>query len=94
MHNETFFLLTFTTIFLIPFSILIFNYSEDFDWGELTYEDKITIEREIVNENVYRFWKDVNENDVVLDIGASVGAYTISILDQKPKKEWLSLYPH
>ena len=51
MHNETFFLLTFTTIFLIPFSILIFNYSEDFDWGELTYEDKITIEREIVNEN-------------------------------------------
>ena len=67
-------------------SSIQFKYSEDFDWGELSYEDKITIEREIVNENVYRFWKDVNENDVVLDIGASVGAYTISILDQKPKK--------
>ena len=32
----------------------------------MSYEDKITIEREIVNENVYRFWKDVNENDVVV----------------------------
>ena len=29
LHNETFFLLIFTTILLIPFSILIFNYSED-----------------------------------------------------------------
>ena len=63
-----------------------FNYSEDFNWSNLSYEDIVTIEREVVHEKVYRFWKDVKENDVVLDIGASVGAYTISILDQKPKK--------
>ena len=63
-----------------------FNYDQNFDWSDLSYEDKITIEREIVHEQVYRFWKDVKENDVVLDIGASVGAYTISILDQKPSK--------
>ena len=63
-----------------------FKYDDNFDWGDLTYEDKITIEREIVHERVYRFWNDVEENDVVLDIGASVGAYTISILDQKPKR--------
>jgi len=63
-----------------------FSYPENFNWSTLTYEDIITIEREVVHEKVYRFWKDVNENDVVLDIGASVGAYTISILDQKPKK--------
>lgn len=62
-----------------------FDYPESFDWSELTYEDKITIEREIVHEQVYRFWRDVKENDVVVDIGASVGAYCISILDQKPK---------
>jgi FkbM family methyltransferase len=63
-----------------------FNYPENFNWSDLTYEDIITIEREVVHEKVYRFWKDVKEGDVVLDVGASVGAYTISILDQKPKK--------
>jgi FkbM family methyltransferase len=63
-----------------------FNYPENFNWSDLTYEDIITIEREVVHEKVYRFWKDVKKDDVVLDIGASVGAYTISILDQKPKK--------
>lgn len=63
-----------------------FTYPENFNWSDLTYEDIITIEREVVNEKVYRFWKDVKKDDVVFDIGASVGAYTISILDQKPKK--------
>jgi hypothetical protein len=63
-----------------------FTYPENFNWDDLTYEDIITIEREVVHEKVYRFWKDVKKDDVVLDIGASVGAYTISILDQKPKK--------
>jgi FkbM family methyltransferase len=63
-----------------------FNYPENFNWSDLTFEDIITIEREVVEEKVYRFWNDVKEGDVVLDIGASVGAYTISILDQKPSK--------
>lgn len=63
-----------------------FAYSSDFDWSSLSYEDQITIDREVVHEKVYRFWEDVKEGDVVLDVGASVGAYVISILDQKPKK--------
>ena len=63
-----------------------FTYPENFNWSNLSYEDIVTIEREVVHEKVYRFWNDVKENDIVLDIGASVGAYAISILDQKPKK--------
>lgn len=63
-----------------------FAYSSDFDWSSLSYEDQITIDREVVHEKVYRFWEDVKEGDVVLDVGASVGAYVISILDQKPRK--------
>jgi FkbM family methyltransferase len=63
-----------------------FTYPNDFDWADLTEEDIFTIDREIVHENVYRFWNDVKEGDTVLDVGASVGAYTISILDKKPKK--------
>lgn len=63
-----------------------FVYSDSFDWSDLTYEDIVTIDREIVHEQVYRFWKDVKEDDIVLDIGASVGAYVVSILNQKPKK--------
>jgi len=63
-----------------------FSFGEEFDWSSLSYEDMITIDREIVHEKVYRFWNDVKEGDVVLDVGASVGAFSISILDQKPKK--------
>lgn len=63
-----------------------FTYPNDFDWSSLTYEDIVTIDREIVHEKVYRFWRDVKKDDVVLDIGASVGAYAVSILNQKPKK--------
>lgn len=65
---------------------ITFSFPEGFDWGNLTYDDMITIDREIVHEKVYRFMKDVKEGDVVMDVGASVGAYTISILDQKPSK--------
>jgi FkbM family methyltransferase len=63
-----------------------FRFNDQFDWGEMTYEHIITIDREIAHENVYGFWKSVKENDVVMDIGASVGPFIYSILDNKPKK--------
>lgn len=63
-----------------------FCFSESFDWGELTYEDQITIDREIIHEQVYRFWRDVKENDIVVDVGASVGPFICSVLDNKPKR--------
>jgi FkbM family methyltransferase len=63
-----------------------FTFSDSFDWGELSYEDIITIDREIIHEQVYRFWRDVQENDVVVDVGASVGPFICSILENRPKK--------
>lgn len=63
-----------------------FNYPKNFDWSNMSKETISTIKREIVEEEVYRVFNDVKENDVVLDIGASVGAFTASILGQKPKK--------
>lgn len=63
-----------------------FFFSENFDWGDLSYEDIITIDREIIHEQVYRFWRDVKEDDIVVDIGASVGAFVCSIFPNKPKK--------
>ena len=63
-----------------------FRFDDSFDWGEMTYEHIITIDREIAHENVYGFYRTVNEDDIVMDIGASVGPFVYSILDKKPKK--------
>ena len=46
---------------------------------------KETIIREIYVDNCYEKFFEVNEGDIVLDIGASVGPFTYSILDKKPK---------
>ena len=62
----------------------IFN--DDFDWANLTYSDIVTIKREIRDENVYGFWKEVKQNDIVMDIGASVGPFVASILNKNPQK--------
>jgi FkbM family methyltransferase len=63
-----------------------FQFSPSFDWGELSYEDIITIQREIIDENVYEFDREIKENDIVMDVGASVGPFICSILDKKPQK--------
>jgi FkbM family methyltransferase len=63
-----------------------FSLYESFDWGTLTHEDIITIQREIDSENVYSFWRSVQENDIVMDIGSSVGPFVCSIMKNKPKK--------
>lgn len=59
---------------------------ENFDWGDLYYADILTIEREIFFENVYCCWRDVKEGDIVVDIGASVGPFVYSIINNNPQK--------
>lgn len=60
---------------------------DNFDWGEnLSYADIVTMEREIFYENVYCCWRNVQENDIVVDVGASVGPFVHTVIKNKPKK--------
>jgi len=58
----------------------------NFDWGELPEQDVYTIKSEIIDDDVYCCFRDVKEGDIVMDIGASVGPFTKSILHKKPSK--------
>jgi FkbM family methyltransferase len=46
---------------------------------------KDIITKEIFEEKVYEKFFTVEEDDIVMDFGASVGPFTYSILDKKPK---------
>jgi len=58
---------------------------DNFDWGPSNDWYIQTITKEIFENNTYHKFFDIEEGDVVLDFGASIGPYTYSILDKKPK---------
>jgi FkbM family methyltransferase len=64
---------------------------KDFDWGWMNNGTdqgnyhKQTIIGEIFSQRAYERFFEVEKGDIVLDIGASVGPFTKSILDKKPK---------
>lgn len=58
---------------------------DKFVWEPECYEGfKETILREIFEEKIYERFFEVEEGDVVMDIGASLGPFTFSILDKNP----------
>lgn len=57
----------------------------DFDWGVNSETMNKIIEKEIFEENIYEKFFSVKENDIVMDIGANVGAFSYSILHKNPK---------
>ena len=63
----------------------------EFDWGwmdtdrELADFHKGAITEEIFNNNIYEKFFEVEEGDIILDVGASIGPFTYSILHKKPK---------
>jgi FkbM family methyltransferase len=65
---------------------------ENFDWGWMGNEDtnsvkhKNWITSEIFVQKLYEKFFKVKENDIVMDIGASIGPFTYSILDRNPKQ--------
>lgn len=64
----------------------MFSQLEGFEWGvdDQRFIDIVT--REIYEEKVYEFITEVKEGDVVVDIGASAGPFTRSILHKNPKQ--------
>jgi autotransporter strand-loop-strand O-heptosyltransferase len=60
----------------------------DFDWGFFNEDPdfKRIVEKEIFEERIYEKFFKVEEGDVVLDLGSSVGPFAKSILNYKPKK--------
>jgi FkbM family methyltransferase len=56
-----------------------------FDWGNTSKSFKEQNIKEIFEGNDYEKFFEVKENDVVVDLGASVGPFTYSILNKKPK---------
>jgi len=59
-----------------------------FDWGHAAENKwfKDTVEKEIFVDNVYQKFFEVENDDVVFDIGASSGPFTYSIKEKNPAK--------
>lgn len=58
---------------------------EKFIWEPVCYEGfKETIIQEIFQDKIYEKYFEVEEGDVVFDVGASLGPFTFSILDKNP----------
>ena len=58
---------------------------ENFDWGQASEEFKIQVTKEVFDKNDYEYCFEVEENDIVVDIGATIGEFTYKILDRNPK---------
>ena len=59
---------------------------ENFLWEPKCYDGfKETVTKEIFEDKIYERYFEVEENDVVFDIGASLGPFTYSILHKNPK---------
>ena len=60
-----------------------------FDWGWMAEGDAFhqkAITFEIFEQKLYEKFFEVKEGDVVLDVGASIGPFTYSVLHKKPSK--------
>ncbi len=55
-----------------------------FNWGKTDSTFREIIINELFNDNIYTKVFDVEENDVVFDIGASIGPFTFNIIEKNP----------
>jgi FkbM family methyltransferase len=67
------------------------NNLSDFDWGWMNSDEpnsvfhRSAMTYEIFENQIYEKYFEVEKNDIVVDIGASVGPFTRSIVNKKPK---------
>lgn len=61
--------------------------SKSFDWGEIAENEWFfnVLKDEIYRQDVYQKFFKVDNDDIVVDIGASVGPFTHHIMKNKPK---------
>jgi len=59
----------------------------DLDWGNLSQKEILFFQNESITS--YNRIFDVEENDVVVDIGAFVGSFTHNIIDKNPEHVWV-----
>jgi FkbM family methyltransferase len=60
---------------------------ENFVWEPKCYDGfRETVEKEIFEDKIYERFVQVEEGDIVFDIGASLGPFTYSILDRNPSQ--------
>jgi FkbM family methyltransferase len=61
----------------------------NFIWGDVSEVFKKLNTEEFNLHNIYEKFFTVEEGDIVVDIGASIGPFTYSILKNKPKHCWV-----
>jgi FkbM family methyltransferase len=71
-------------------SLLLNDRYNKFNWGWMDLSEtgrfhKIEITKETFQDRIYEKFFEVENGDIVLDIGASVGPFTYSILNKNPK---------
>lgn len=60
---------------------------EKFLWEPKCYDGfRETVTKEIFEDRIYERFFEVEENDIVFDVGASLGPFTYSILEKKPRQ--------
>lgn len=63
----------------------IMKKEKSFDWGTQNDWYIKTINKEIFENKIYERFFEVEKGDIVLDVGASLGPFTFSILNKNPK---------
>ena len=66
-------------------NVFVYHIYSDGTKKHMSYYGRDLIIEEIFNEKVYEKFFEVNNNDLVVDVGASLGPFTYSILHKNPK---------
>lgn len=61
------------------------NQNNRFDWLKIDDSFENSVKKEIFDDKIYEKINKVSEGDIVVDLGASVGPFTFSVLNKNPK---------